>query len=140
MDAEQPVYADPYTRITWLVARLSACEAERDKARTERDELTIVMSEMAAEYQGRLRAEARVEAAERERDHYRDLVEKVGVANALRGLLAAAEPLCGKLEVIPGRLKLPPEYYPAASPLIGTLREAVAAARAVLAPSQQEVK
>lgn len=67
-----------------------------------------------------------------ERDHYRDLVEKVGAVKALRDLVAAAEPLCGKLEVIPGRVKLPPEYYPAAMPSIQTLREAVAAAKVVL--------
>lgn len=71
-------------------------------------------------------------AVVRERDHYRNLVEKVGVVNALRDLVTAAEPLCGKLEVIPGRVKLPPEYYPAAMPSIQRLREAVAAAKAVL--------
>lgn len=51
---------------------------------------------------------------------------------ALRNLIEAADPLCGKLEVIPGRVKLPPEYYPAAHPKIQVLREAVAAARAAL--------
>lgn len=75
---------------------------------------------------------AELDDLEAERDHWRSLVEKVGVVDALRGLVAAAEPLCGKLEVIPGRAKLPPEFYPAAAPSIQVLREAVAIARAAL--------
>ena len=81
---------------------------------------------------GHSRHDGETQSLKAERDHYRDLVEKVGVVKALRDLVAAADPLCGKLEVVPGRVKLPPEYYPAASPSIQALREAVAAAKAVL--------
>jgi hypothetical protein len=60
------------------------------------------------------------------------VIEKVGVVNALRGLVEAAKPLCGKPVIVPGRVKLPPEFYPAAMPSIQVLREAVAVAQAVL--------
>lgn len=84
------------------------------------------------------RQRERAEAAEAQRDHYRDLVEKVGVASALQKLIDAADPLCGKPEVIPDRVKLPPEFYPAALPTIQVLREAVANARAALAAVEPE--
>lgn len=100
--------ADPNTYLD----RLEAVAAERDAALAQAAELT------------------------EQRDHWRELVEKVGLVRALEGLVAAAEPICGgKPEVRPGRARLPEEWYPyeAASRSVRVLREALIEARAALA-------